>query len=206
MSSKIEVHKVELVDGEELMQMVDKVIAAVTQSKGKLKKSLSLRGIFKDHVVVRDAESGKMFRMKMTRDDKGQVALEGMEEVKQVFVPVKQKADGAGDHTCVCASCGYTEQAKIGEECRAKTCPKCGAKMTKAPAKSGDKDEDKDKKGKTEKSDTPAVTLVAVDGDVVETPLSPPEILTLLKSASDEQGEMVEVKVEKSDSMWAGVI
>lgn len=93
----VAINKVELLDGEELMDLAKKVMAAITQNRGKIKKSLGLVGIFKDHIVVRDFENGQLFRMEMKRDDAGNVQLDGMEEVRQVFMPLKpktQKSDG----------------------------------------------------------------------------------------------------------------
>jgi len=87
----VQVQKVDLVEGEELMDLAKKVMAAITQNKGKTRKSLGLLGIFKDHIVVRDFEDGKLFRMEMKRDDGGNVLLDGMEEVQQKFVPLKPK-------------------------------------------------------------------------------------------------------------------
>jgi len=93
MSMLIEINKVDLVDGEELMELARKVQAAITQHKGKLQKSLGLIGIYKDHIVVRDWEDGKLFRMDMKRDDKGEILLADMTPVKQAFIPVRQKAE-----------------------------------------------------------------------------------------------------------------
>lgn len=95
MTDIVEVTKVDLVDGEELMDLAKKVMAAITQHKGKLSKSLALQGIFKDHIIVRDMEDGKIFRMEMTRSEVGDVALEGLSEVRQVFVPVKEPSEKA---------------------------------------------------------------------------------------------------------------
>jgi hypothetical protein len=92
MEGYVQVSKVDLVEGEELMDLAKKVMAAITQNKGKTNRSLGLMGIFKDHIVVRDFEDGKMFRMEMKRDETGSVLLDGMEEVQQKFVPVKPKA------------------------------------------------------------------------------------------------------------------
>lgn len=97
MQGFVQVSKVDLMDGEELMDLAKKVMAAITHHRGKIKKSLALQGIFKDHIVVRDLEDGRLFRMKLSRSDKGEIALEGMEEVRQTFTPVKkiEKRDGA---------------------------------------------------------------------------------------------------------------
>lgn len=183
MSHKVEVKKVDLMDGEEQMQLVDKVIAALAQQNGKLKKSLSLRGIYKDHIVVRDTESSRMYRMKMSRDDSGGVQFEGMEEVKAVFVPVKAEKQ---DHTCVCPKCGFTKAAGVGEECRAMTCEKCGTKMTKQVAKADI--------GKT---------LVAVNGDVMEIDADPEAVIEVVKALVDDPSETVTYEYGIS---WGGVV
>lgn len=94
---KIEVRKVELVEGEELQGLVKKVIDAIGRSKGKTTKSIGLTGIYKDHIITRDFESGKFFKMAMERDDAGNVKLGDAVEVKQVFVPAKQKTEKAED-------------------------------------------------------------------------------------------------------------
>jgi len=38
--------------------------------------------------------------------------------------------EGAGGY-CICPSCGYKEPHLQGDPCMNKTCPKCGAKMTR---------------------------------------------------------------------------
>lgn len=87
MQDKIEINKVELVEGEELMELVDKVYKALAQNKAKTDKSLGLRGIFKDYIITRDAESGQFFQMAITR--KGEhLELGEPVQVRQIYVPV----------------------------------------------------------------------------------------------------------------------
>lgn len=103
MSKHVEINKVELADDEELQTMIKKVMDAVARSKGKTKKSLQLVGIFKDHAITRDFETGKFFKSAMTRDGEV-IKLDEAVEVRQVFVPVKQKTEKAEDaKTCIAA-------------------------------------------------------------------------------------------------------
>lgn len=121
MSTKafVEVTKVDLMDGEELMDLAKKVMSAITQHKGKLRKSIGLLGIFKDHIVVRDFDSGKLFRMEMKRDDRGSVNLDGMVEVRQVFVPVKQakeKSENSMEAVSIPELTVIVEDGKLDQE------------------------------------------------------------------------------------------
>jgi hypothetical protein len=95
MKNLIEVNKVELRDGEELQQFIGGVIKALGQHRQKTNKSLALRGIFKGFVIAQDMENGKFFRMQVSRDDAGLFAVGKGEEVRQAFVPVRQKAEKA---------------------------------------------------------------------------------------------------------------
>lgn len=109
---KVEINKVELLDGEELQTLVKKVVDAITQGKGKTNKSLFLNGIFKDHVITRDWETGKFFKMEMARDGDA-ITLTGSAEVRQAFVPVGQKVEKAEDQlSCTVA----ISSEKVGEE------------------------------------------------------------------------------------------
>lgn len=90
--SKIEIRKVDLVEGEELQGLIRKVFDALRLHKTKSKGSFMLKGIFKDFIITQDSESGKFFRMKMSRDA-NQINLDGLEEVRQTFVPVTQKTE-----------------------------------------------------------------------------------------------------------------
>lgn len=111
--NKIEVCKVELTEGEELQGMIKKVIDAITRSKGKTKKSLHLAGIYKDHIITRDFESGRFFKMKMERDG-DVIKLSDEAEVRQVFVPVKQKTEKAeADQFCLVAIEAEKDSASV---------------------------------------------------------------------------------------------
>jgi hypothetical protein len=134
----VEVRKLDLMEGEEVLELGNKVMNALAQNRKKLKRSLSLRGIFNDHIVAKDTESGTLFRIVMKRGDGGAIVLGELEEVRQVYVSTKKEKEtkqAPGEHECVCAKCGHTVKAKMGEECKAMTCPKCGAKMTKKAEK-----------------------------------------------------------------------
>jgi hypothetical protein len=92
---KVRVYKVDLAEGEELMQLVDKVMSALAQQRAKLKRSLSLRGIFKDFIVVMDVEKRKMYKLSLARSDKGELTIgKEFEEVVQTFVPAKKVEKG----------------------------------------------------------------------------------------------------------------
>lgn len=82
---KVEIRKVDLMEGEELQELVKRVIGALGQQKAKLKKSLFLHGIFKDHVIARDFETGAFFKMDMARKGE-EVTLSNMTKVVQTFV------------------------------------------------------------------------------------------------------------------------
>jgi hypothetical protein len=111
-SQVVEIHKVDLVDGEEFHELPGKIMRALGRMKGKLKKSLILTHIFKDHVVTFDLETRKKFRLDMSRGNSGEIVLGAPVEVVAVFVPVKgkgkvEKADGV---------CVESLAAKAGED------------------------------------------------------------------------------------------
>jgi len=100
MDNKVEIEKVDLQDGEELMDYVGKVHSAVEalaqvpapwDKKQKIAKYW-LKGIFNGNVVVRERESGKFYRMPLSRSDKGEIKIgPGSEEVRTAFVTVSAK-------------------------------------------------------------------------------------------------------------------
>lgn len=95
---KVQINKLELMEGEEVLELGDKVMSALAQQKGKLKKSLFLRGIYNDHVITKDRETGKLFRFEIKRNSSGGIELTNMSEVRPAgFVPVKQKSEKAED-------------------------------------------------------------------------------------------------------------
>lgn len=93
----IQIEKVELLDGEELMSLPRKIMDAMGRHKAKLNRSLFLRGIFNKFIIAKDFETGRMFQMDMSRDQDGDILLGNPVEVKQTFVPVKQAAAKAED-------------------------------------------------------------------------------------------------------------
>lgn len=93
----VEVEKVDLMDGEELMELPRKIMASLTRTKSKLNRSLILTHIFKDHIVTLDIETRKKFMMSMERDDKGAIKLGQPQEVKTKFVPVKENTTKSED-------------------------------------------------------------------------------------------------------------
>lgn len=95
MGEYIVVEKIQLADGEELMDLPRKIMAELTKQKAKLKRSLILTHIFGDHIVTRDLETRKRFRLELSRTDGGNIKLGKPEEVRTMFVPVKQKTSKA---------------------------------------------------------------------------------------------------------------
>lgn len=93
---KVEIKKLELADGEEVLELGDKVMQALARQKGKLKKSLYLRGIYNDHIIAKDRETGKLFRFEMKRTGGAGIKLTNMQEVRPAgFIPIKQKSEKA---------------------------------------------------------------------------------------------------------------
>lgn len=85
----VEVYKIELSEGEELNELPNKIVQALGRFKSKLSRSLILTHIYKDHIITMDCETRKKFRLELSRDENGNVKLGEPEEVKAVFVPVK---------------------------------------------------------------------------------------------------------------------
>lgn len=89
------VRKVELRAGEELHDFIWAMISAVETNRVLLADgSLDawLEGIFNDHVIVRDGNTGKLFRANFRRAASGEIEFEEPVEVRVEFVPV-----GGGD-------------------------------------------------------------------------------------------------------------
>lgn len=106
MDKTVEIAKVDLREGEELMEFVGKVHTAVEglatvpapwDKKQKIAKYW-LKGIFNGNVVVRERDTGKFYRMPLSRSEKGDLKIgPSKEEVRTAFVPVSSnvgKADG----------------------------------------------------------------------------------------------------------------
>lgn len=88
---KIYVSKFNLQQGEELKHFIGKVCQAVAARGAELKKNFFTIGIFKDHVIVRDADSGSAFRIPLSQSEGGTIHLKGeLEEVRSVFMPLSQ--------------------------------------------------------------------------------------------------------------------
>jgi hypothetical protein len=87
----VEVRKIALREGEELWDFIDAMWMAVQTNRVILADgSLDayLQGIFDDHVIVQDGNTGRMFKSTFTRDAKGQFIFGDPVEVRQVFVEV----------------------------------------------------------------------------------------------------------------------
>lgn len=94
MNQFIEVQKVALREGEELMDFVRAVQMALRQQGHARSASPSLQGVYNGAIVTRDMESGKFFQHTVKREDGGTVELGEPVEVRQVWVPVDtQKED-----------------------------------------------------------------------------------------------------------------
>ena len=60
---KIEVAKsIELQEGEELMEFVQRVHEALAVNRAKTKLSLFLHKVFNEHIIARDYEQGRFFK------------------------------------------------------------------------------------------------------------------------------------------------
>jgi hypothetical protein len=93
------VAKVDLREGEELMDFVWTMMSAVQTDRIILADgSLDawLVGIFNDHVVVEDGNTGRLFRADFSRNEKGEIAFSEPIEVRQVFVPVETPSSEEG--------------------------------------------------------------------------------------------------------------
>lgn len=142
--SKVLVEKnFEMMDGEELQDAVQKVTQAVSEARSRMAMNAHLMGIYKGYVILRDFEQRKFFKMSMKREG-DKVMLSDMQEVRQMFVPVKSKM----------------------------------------------------------KKDASA-TLVALEGQVLESSMPSDQISDILKSAEGEHS-FEEVEVKKN--LWSGVL
>lgn len=91
----VRVGKLALREGEELMDFVHTMIGAVMTDRIILADgSLDawLEGIFEDHVIVRDANTGRLFKAPFERAEDGGIAFSDPVEVRVAFVEVP-KAD-----------------------------------------------------------------------------------------------------------------
>ncbi len=95
----VPVQKLSLRPGEELMDFVDAMIAAVQTNRvvlGDGSLDVWIQGIFEDFVVVMDFNTGKLFKSKFERAESGEFTFEEPIEVRSTFVPVEQADDGEG--------------------------------------------------------------------------------------------------------------
>jgi hypothetical protein len=93
----VQVAKIELREGEELMDFVWTMMSAIQTDRIVLADgSLDawLVGIFNDHVVVEDGNTGRLFKSEFVRDAKGEISFSEPVEVRMVFVPVERGEDG----------------------------------------------------------------------------------------------------------------
>lgn len=202
MKTVIEITKDVMVEGEELNDTITKVFRAVRSAGTAKERILSVSGIYKDHVVVRDAEDGTYFRMPMQRSDKG-LSLGEPEPGRMVFVADTSAAkadgeDGAGGEddgmvTYKCPNCGHTQEAKAdaGEV----KCEKCQTAM--------------DAQEKMAKNDYKLVTLppltVAVgrDGLVLGSDLM---VASVAKALNHSEAPPMRIEVEVDKGFWGGLI
>jgi hypothetical protein len=93
----VAVAKIDLREGEELMDFVWTMMSAVQTDRIVLADGSFdawLVGIFNDHVVVEDGNTGRLFRADFSRTEKGEIAFSEPVEVRMVFVPVERGDDG----------------------------------------------------------------------------------------------------------------
>lgn len=93
----VRVGKLALREGEELMDFVHTMIGAVMTDRIVLADgSLDawLEGIFEDHVIVRDANTGRLFKAPFERGEDGSIAFSEPVEVRVAFVEVPKAAAG----------------------------------------------------------------------------------------------------------------
>ena len=96
----IPVSKLALREGEELWDFTWTMMDAVQTDRIILADgSLDawLQGIYDDHVIVQDGNTGRMFKANFTRAEDGSIVFSEPVEVKMVWVPVNAPAEDAGD-------------------------------------------------------------------------------------------------------------
>ncbi len=97
---RVGISKLELREGEEVMDFAWTMMSAVQTNRiiladGSLDAWLT--GIFNDHVIVEDGNTGKLFRAEFSRNDEGEISFSTPVEVRQVFVPVDTPSDDGGE-------------------------------------------------------------------------------------------------------------
>lgn len=92
----VAVSKLALREGEELWTFVDAVWMAVQTNRVVLADgSLDawLMGIYDDHVIVQDGNTGRLFKATFERDAKGEFVFGDPVEVRQIFVEIETSDD-----------------------------------------------------------------------------------------------------------------
>ena len=89
MENRVEVHKVELLEGEELQSFIKALHDA-------LPMQFYLKGVWNSYVIACDRETGKMFKYQFTRTQDGGVELGDGIEVRHVFAEVQKSEDEEG--------------------------------------------------------------------------------------------------------------
>lgn len=87
----VQVEKLRLMPGEELMDFINSMFTAVSTNRVVLADgSLDaiLQGIFDDHVIVMDGNTGRLFMSKFSRDANGEIAFAEPMQVRMTFEPV----------------------------------------------------------------------------------------------------------------------
>jgi hypothetical protein len=95
-SHHVAVEKFALREGEELWDFVDAIWMAVQTNRVVLADgSLDawLVGVYDDHVIVQDGNTGRMFKATFSRNAKGEFEFGEPVEVRQIFVEVEAPAD-----------------------------------------------------------------------------------------------------------------
>ena len=91
----VEVNKSDLMgEGEELNNFVGAVMRAIRKTAQATERFLSLRGIYKNYVVVQNSDDGAFFKMEASRPDGGEVKLSNEVQVRPVWLPVDSGAEG----------------------------------------------------------------------------------------------------------------
>jgi len=95
----VAVSKLALREGEELWDFMWTMVEAVQTNRIILADgSLDawLQGIYDDHVIVQDGNTGRMFKANFTRDANGEISFSDPVEVRMEWVPVESAAPEMG--------------------------------------------------------------------------------------------------------------
>lgn len=91
------INRFDLEEGEEFWDFMDKVHAALQILGQQNDRRYWLIGLFDDHIIVEDNNTGKLYKLDMSRNEDGSVALANMTEVKIQYVPVTEAATRSAD-------------------------------------------------------------------------------------------------------------